>query len=296
MNHADDAKAAIRTIVGRRIAAVDLLPELEARMLELLDADLQYLTVDRPWWRIFEQVSGMLGNSPFTLPFIAAWTVMHAAAMHLDHLQDGDQVAPQLAGLPPAAHYQLVLSYYVLATSLLDDLPGYGLSLECAVALHRLWNDAMLRIASGQYRDISMAVLGAKDTTIDEYQELIHAKTGAAFGLAFAGLALLNNRSNPLCVAMLTVGELFGGLLQYVDDLIDQTLPIAYSQDAHAQHTLDGVAVPLRDPSFWARIFPSYRAAVERLLTDYEPELTPPMLALFDHTFRRPSAAIASAQ
>lgn len=281
MNQTDTELLAPRTVVAHRLATVDMLPELRERLLGLLDDDLHYLAVARPWGRMLTQIAAILGSSSLAPVFEAAWLVMHAAAMHLDHLQDGDEVAPQLADLPPATQYQLVFSYYVLATAILDDLPSGGLSPERTHSIHRLWSDAMLRIASGQYYDLTVAAHKEQLPSLDAYQELAHAKTGAAFGLAFAGLAILNDHSAALCGAMLTTGELFGGLLQYVDDLIDEEVSLS----------LIPASKSLGDPLLWERIFFSYRHAIEQLLSDYEPGLMLPVLQLFDRTFARPAAA-----
>jgi len=52
------------------------------------------------------------------------------------------------------ARYQLAFSYYVLAESMLDLLSPDKIPMYRILQVRRLWADAMLRVFSGQYRDL----------------------------------------------------------------------------------------------------------------------------------------------
>ena len=67
------------------------------------------------------------GESQQITPFRMAWGFMYAVTVRLDHLQDHDPVVDPLPTDQPNAQYNLIFAYYVLATSLLDDLAHVGL-------------------------------------------------------------------------------------------------------------------------------------------------------------------------
>src|SRR5205823_6417559 len=96
-----------------------------------------------------------LGGEPESItPFAAAWSLMYGATIRLDHLQDDDPVDDPLPANRPNAQYNLVLSYYVLATGLLDMLPVESIPAQRILRLRQFWTDMMLRMASGQQRDL----------------------------------------------------------------------------------------------------------------------------------------------
>jgi geranylgeranyl pyrophosphate synthase len=80
--------------------------------------------------------------------------------------------------------------------------------------LRELWTETMLRMASGQQRDLT-ASGDACDSPLDTYQQLAQAKTGATFALAFGGTAILLTDETRTIDALILIGEIYGTLLQY---------------------------------------------------------------------------------
>jgi hypothetical protein len=148
---------------------------------------------------------------------------MYAVIVRLDHLQDGDPVDDPLPANAPSVQYNLVFSYYVLATGLLDMLSPDQVPVHRILRLRQFWTDTMLRMASGQQRDLTACSNDGKESALDYYQQLAQAKTGATFALAFGGTAILLTDDPRIIDALTLIGEIYGTLLQYSDDLLDAT-------------------------------------------------------------------------
>lgn len=280
---------ALGEIVARRLAAVDMLPEFRQTLLRLAVADERWSAQCWLWGWVIPAVQATLGGIDLDIePFAVAWTLMHAAIIRLDRLQDGDpngELLPMVGNT--AAQYNSLLSYYVLASSMLDNLSSDALSPQRISRLRRLWSDMMLRMASGQQCDLTIGD-GSGVAELTAYQNLVRTKTGSAFALAFGGAATLLTDDQAIIDACLIVGDLFGALIQYYDDILDAntqpnvtlTLPDVLIR-SHPE-----IAVSSRTPqAFWAYLYRAYRDYAERVLADLPNDIGPRIVALFVRAF-----------
>jgi hypothetical protein len=239
------------------------------------------------------------GEAQQITPFRIAWGFMYAVTVRLDHLQDHDPVVDPLPTDQPNAQYNLIFAYYVLATSLLDDLSPPAIPAHRILRVRRLWSDMVLRMASGQHRDLTIRPGSVNDAFLEYYQLIAQAKTGSAFALAFGGTATLLSDDVQFITTMTLVGEIFGALVQYNDDVLDAaaqsnptlTLPGAF----HHAYPLSGLAPNEHTASaFWAYIYQAYRAHITQLIKDVPSDLQAGILLLFANAFERPRLGDAS--
>jgi hypothetical protein len=222
---------------------------------------------------------------------------MYAAITRLDQVQDGDPThAPLPIAMTPAAQYNLIFGFYLLATSLLDELTP-SVAPHRIAQLRRFWTDSMLRMAAGQQRDLAFAAPIAAHVSFDDYQQLVQAKTGATFALAFGGTGMLLTDDQQVIEALILVGEIYGTLVQYSDDLADAaqqpnataTLPRLLSRLPLSQSIAE-----LGPAAFWSYLYRQYRAATAAALAPLSPPAQQAVLTLFAHAFetqhsRRPA-------
>ncbi len=214
----------MRDHVCTRIDQLPILPELRALLMHMVQHDdecsrrIILVRSSRPFRCCLAQAIDVT-------PFTAAWRLMYAAISRLDELQDNDPISDRaIVALDRGLQYNLILTYYALASSVLDDLDPQRIPYQRIHRLRRAWSDSMLRMAGGQQRDL-LGVMHADTTPLVAYQELAQAKTGATFALAFGGMAMLCSDDNDLIQRLTLVGEIYGTLLQYSDDLLDQHEP-----------------------------------------------------------------------
>lgn len=279
----------LRSLIVERLAHVPLDDSTRADLLRFVDGEAAEVACARQLAQVFVLLDGVFGPDAATAtPFQAAWTLMYAAISRLDALQDGDPVRWQLPVLGGAApQYNFVFAIYVLAEALLDtlspDLPAARI-----VKLRRLWSDSMLRMAAGQQQDLAAGDGGSAGGSLERYQQIAQAKTGSSFALAFGGCGLLLTDDEPLTAALAAIGEVYGTLIQYSDDLLDAatqpnsapTLPAALRGLPQA-----GEIAPARlAAALWPIIHEMYRLRA-LALADGHPELKEGVAALFDAVF-----------
>ncbi|NJO82633.1 MAG: hypothetical protein HC828_07275 [Blastochloris sp.] len=218
---------------------------------------------------------------------------MYAAIRRLDELQDDDPTDHPLPfATLPGVRYHLVLALYALADSVLDDLPD-SLAPERRLRLRRFWNDTMLRMADGQQRDL-LAPHQETPLTLDAYQAIAQAKTGANLCPRLSGVAAVLTTDDSHVIQTLTrCGEIYGTLLQYHDDILDAamqattapTLPAAL----HAHPLMQQTEAPHQTLShFWAHLYPHYRTAVHQGLRTMPPRVQDALTHLFQAVFEAP--------
>lgn len=232
---------------------------------------------------IYTTLSG--GSAVTVQPFLRAWLTLYAALLHLDHLQDADpSVVP---GDMPAAQYNLVFAYYVLAMTLLSDLDQAEIPVTRVVRLHQMWSAHMLCAAGGQQRDLAGSLSVEDASVLAHYEQAIQAKAGIVYGLALGGAATLATDHQPTIAALSTAGQVYGTLLQWSDDLRDAphqrdqqlTLPHTY---ATARRRARASLPEHATKDYWTFLYQRYHAylgvtlaplpttiqvAVEQLLT-----------------------------
>jgi hypothetical protein len=275
--------------IAQRLAGLALHEGLARRLADLASHDAAQLWAHPHLAPLFPSLQAAFdGDEALVQAFGAAWTVMYVAICRLDHLQDGDPMADPLPGAA-GAQYNLVFALYVLAESLLDDLAALVPAARL-LRLRRFWSDTLLRMADGQQRDLELAGVAPDDFTLDDYQRIAQAKTGATFALAFGGLALLLSDDETTIAALTYAGEVYGTLIQYGDDLHDApsqpnpTLTLPLLLRAHPQLGVEA------DPdrilaTFWAHLVASYVQAVQQVLAEQPERIRQQLDVLFGRVF-----------
>lgn len=248
-----------------RLGCLSLRPEFADALTQFVAKDVGYLQQHPPVVATFATLAAVLQAPTSVLtPFRAAWTLMYATIGRLDSLQDGDPIAapPQVASV--GAHYNLVFASYILSTSLLDDL-AEEVPAARLLRLQRWWNDCMLRMADGQQHDLESDAEARSFASLAVYQQIAQAKTGATYALAFGGLAMLLTDDDEQVAALTQVGEIFGTLVQYADDLHDavsQPNPALTLPELLRFLPLDAAHQPEQiTAAFWAYLYPIYLQA-----------------------------------
>jgi Polyprenyl synthetase len=273
----------------QHIASMSLLPELQDQLQQAIYHDLSNDSYQHPWLTVLQRTQLLLGAElAATSSFLAAWRLMYHAICHLDHLQDGDPIENSVfQQLSPAQQYGLVFGYYTLATCELARVED-SVNAGRIVRVQRFWSESMLRMASGQFRDLLMTnPVTVIERSPHTYQELAQAKTGATFALAFGGAAMLHTDDQAIITALQHLGELYGTLLQYSDDLLDAedqpnatlTLPNIFDQ-THFQ-----MAQPEKRHAFWQFVYKTYYTQATSTAQQLPPALRTLLLELFDTTF-----------
>jgi hypothetical protein len=145
-------------------------------------------------------------------------------------------------------------------------------------------------MAGGQQRDLVIHGCEYNDAPLEMYQQLAQAKTGAMFALAFGGTAMLLTDDIQIINILIAVGEIYGTLLQYSDDLRDVatqpnltlTLPQAlcltqpFYKSTSTSHTPE---------AFWSYVYHAYYAQASQILSQLPTAMQQSILALFDRTF-----------
>lgn len=274
--------------ITTRLAPLRLRAAFHAELTQLLAEDVGDLQRHPPIVAMFATLAAALQAPVGALtPFQNAWTLLYAAIGRLDSLQDGDPMttSPRLAA--PGAHYNLVFANYVLAVSLLDDLAD-SVPAARLLRLQRWWNDCMLRMADGQQHDLESNAADRSLDALATYQQIAQAKTGATYALAFGGLAMLCTNDETLVADLAQVGEIYGTLVQYMDDCRDAasqpnpalTLPeLLNFLPVADQHTPEETVA-----AFWAYLYPVHlEAALGALKTC--PEIRAAIATLFTDVF-----------
>lgn len=246
----------------QRLQIAPLLPEARSALMHLVASDWLSAHLPRSGGRvpavvscIYTTLSGMPAHA--VQPFLDAWLTLYTALIHLDHLQDEDSNNGIAAiAHTPAAQYNLVFAYYVLAMALLDDLDPARIPVARQLRLLHRWNTSMLTTASGQQRDVASNGFNGRPLSLEHYEQAIQAKAGAIYGLAFGGAAILATDAEAAITALTQIGVAYGVLLQWKDDLLDApqqpavplTLPNRYAA-ASQQAAVDLPPHTVRD--YW---------------------------------------------
>ena len=278
--------------VDQRLQNAGVLPELKFAFDQMAAYDQMKATKQSHWSLVIPTVRQLLGGNNTTIdPFVVAWLLMYAYLIRLDHLQDGDPTDDPLPTVnQPNAQYNLVFSYYVLADSILDELSPEQIPVIRILRLRRLWSDMMLQMASGQQRDLTASKATCQGNSLEYYEQIAQAKTGATFALAFGGTAMLLTDDMQLVDTLIVVGNIYGMLLQYSDDLLDS------SEQNNATLTLPE-ALRIAHPTgvskttghtpetFWSYMYANYYAHVQEVIKHLPVELQQGLLQMFEQTF-----------
>lgn len=252
----------IGTAIERRLAHLDLPESIIGMLTRVVVDDVARLQERIEVGSVISRMADLFDNHtrPYK-PLHAAWLVMYAAIQRLDHLQDGDIEEMPLSFLPSIpARYNFALGCYVLASSLLDDLDG-NFPAENVQRVRRLWHDMMLRMVAGQQLDLHSQIASTDQLTTDDYQAIVRAKTGATYMLAFTAPALLAGADDQTARAVAVVGEIYGMLLQFFDDIHDAAAQDAAAAFSNLLQSGFGVSPEQLPALLNEYLYPMYRTA-----------------------------------
>lgn len=281
-----------RTLMQSRLARLQLRKPFVDELVKLVRPEVEQLQQYPPIAAMFATLSAVLpGPEPIGSSFQAAWTLMYATISRLDALQDGDPIAssPKLASA--GEHYNLVFASYILAAGMLDELEPHVPDGRLR-RVQRFWNNSMLRMADGQQDDLASGAVSRSFDTLAVYQQIAQAKTGATYALAFGGMAILLAENEALIEALTRVGEIYGMLVQYADDLRDAaeqpnaalTLPALLHFIPHSSE----LAPAELAAAFWSHLCASHlRAALDAVASF--PVVQQAIATLFSEAFARRS-------
>lgn len=280
--------------VEQRLAGVAVLPTLQPALIKLVTQDAPRDGVASPWAEIIPRIYEVLGSGEegSVRSFTHAWTLLVAAMRRLDHLQDGDVPDHPLPTTDQhGAQYNILFSYYLCATALLDELDTHHLSPVRLLRLRRVWADTLLVAASGQQHDLEQgSSIHAELNLLDNYQQVAHAKSGAIFALAFGGAATLATDDLAIIATCTFVGHIYGMLVQFKDDIDDvvtqqnagmnllrvyDTFRIAHDIEQH----------PHAVGAYWTHVYTAYMAQVDHALVALPIEARSGVRHLFASTF-----------
>lgn len=231
------------------------------------------LTPPATWLGALERLGAALGGSEALVTrFVQAWSRLYSATLLLDHLQDQDELGNTwLAAQPDALRYHLAFSAYASAqhdlAKLASDIPPAR-----GVRLSVLWSSTVLQLAIGQYRDLILpeGALADPQQALDTYEELAAQKTGAAVALALGGCVTVVTDDATQVDAAVSAGLLIGMLLQYYDDLLDQSQQNA---DPRALTLARAIAAQLAAPvdegsvcTLWELLYRHYARGLHAIL------------------------------
>lgn len=298
-------RPSVSTIILERIGQLPVLPELQAALVHLVEQDwsrdaslhAQNQRLEEVLMAVYQGLGG--GDPVHVRPFILAWHTLRAALLHLDHLQDDDRELDRL--FEPAAsvsqRYNLILAYYQLALTMLDDLDASQIAPHRFRLVLRFWNERLLQAASGQQRDLGgLQQTDQMQVVLDHYEQAMKAKAGSIYAIGFGGTALLATDDNVSIEALTRIGEAFGTLLQFSDDVLDAadqsepglTLPSAY----RTAHTASKIRLPPHSLQLYASfIYQSYMEQIRKLVAPLPPSVQEGLLSAFRHTFAQDTGA-----
>ncbi|MEM8533460.1 MAG: polyprenyl synthetase family protein [Chloroflexota bacterium] len=278
--------------ISQRLQNIGVLPELKYAFDQMTTYDQMRATKQSHWSLVIPTLRQLLGgNNTMIEPFVAAWLIMYAYLIRLDHLQDGDPTEDPLpTANQPNAQYNLVFSYYVLADSILDELSPEQIPVIRILRLRRLWSDMMLQVASGQQRDLTASKAAYQGDSLEYYEQIVQAKAGAAFALAFGGTAMLLTDDMQLVNTLTVVGNIYGMLLQYSDDLLDSSeqnnATLTLSEALRMAHPTGISKTTSHTPeTFWSYVYANYHAHVQELVKHLPVDLQQGLLQMFEQTF-----------
>jgi hypothetical protein len=250
--------------------------ELQAALEQLLQRS-KGVAPNPIWLDAITQIGATLNGDPRSITqFLEAWCALYTLTLYLDHLQDDDPLGePWLEALAPSLQYHLVFSLYIAAQHTLVGLESRAVPAPHIVRLQRFWVTSVARLANGQYQDLTFAATDDEPphrSPLKHYEDVAAQKTGATFALAFGGVAILATDDEAAIAALSAAGTIYGMLVQYHDDLLDnihqdhQPTAPTLSRALLAAHPDLAVHGERSAHIFWATIYASYAQALERVL------------------------------
>jgi geranylgeranyl diphosphate synthase type I len=163
--------------------------------------------------RMFGQAAG--GSFERADFYAAAWLLYYTAANTLDHIEDGDAPDAWWAGTGASRAINATTALLASAAEALNRASqSGGITQQTAFDITTTFHNTILRMASGQHRDLSPERDG-----LESYWEIAAAKSGAFFSLACYCGARLATDTLPTLEHYRSYGHHLGVLIQILDDL-----------------------------------------------------------------------------
>jgi geranylgeranyl pyrophosphate synthase len=156
------------------------------------------------------------GNPQWADELSAAWLLYYAAADLMDTVQDEDDPEDWWASDGPGTALSAASGLYFSASLLLNNLHRNEHTKMAVVDVIKEFYDQFLVMCSGQYRDITL-----DQPTLEEYWQIIEAKSGAFFMLACRCGARLATADALALENFGSYGKHLGVIVQITDELDD---------------------------------------------------------------------------
>lgn len=162
------------------------------------------------------------GDWEWAIPAAAALELTHNFTLVHDDIQDGDverrgrPTVWKLWGIPQAINVGDGL--FILARIALYRLERYEFDLATIQHVYRVYDEACLRLAEGQYLDIDFEQ--RLDVSVDEYLAMIAGKTAALLAASLEIGSRLATDDPQIVGAYRQLGEELGLAFQIIDDIL----------------------------------------------------------------------------
>jgi geranylgeranyl pyrophosphate synthase len=161
------------------------------------------------------------GNPIWAEDVTAAWFLLYIANHLMDSVQDQDEPDAWWADLGPGAALGVATGLFFSATHALNCLQDSQSARHAAFSVIEDFSQSLMHMSGGQYRDLTQP-----HPTLDQYWEILSAKSGVFFALACRCGARLATDDPQLLAAYGSFGQQVGILVQIRDDLQDLQPPL----------------------------------------------------------------------
>ena len=188
------------------------------------------------------------GGQPFWADEItAAWLLFYIGAHIMDSIEDLDMPDEWWDLQGPGVALNVASAFFFSASTLLNEYYQHERTYRITNPVIADFNIGFLRMCQGQHFD-----LVTKRPTLQQYWEMVGAKSGTFFSIASRSGASLATRDNSRIESFSKFGYHLGILIQILDDLEDldannligllsnraqvySTLPFVYAMEVSAQ-------------------------------------------------------------
>lgn len=160
------------------------------------------------------------GNTDWADDVTSAWYLFYIANHLMDSIQDQDEPDAWWADLGPGAALGVATGLFFSATHTLNCLQDNPSTRHAAAGIIEDFSRSLMHMSGGQYRDLTQP-----QPTLEQYWEVISAKSGMFFALACRCGARLATDDPQLLAAYGSFGQQIGTLVQIRDDLQDLLPP-----------------------------------------------------------------------
>lgn len=163
------------------------------------------------------------------IPVAAAWRTLVIAAKLLDDVEDGDVQRIDSSAVAQPQVINLATGFFAMTSLALSKLPA-----SVVLDLQTDFNQTILFAASGQHADLDPHA----DLSLEQYFEIMAAKSGACFALAARAGARCATTDATEIARYDQFGYNVGLIVQLIDDLMGLRLTGAQGDIATCQRTL----------------------------------------------------------